>query len=164
MSVWWALHRDDWHPAKDTVRGTLVGKGTGDRILTLDTVERISTLIPAASYLCRLDYWYGGGVPTYEIIWPHDLDGDGEPDRDRLLFHPANAVRNFGGEIILRGCVAPGMSRAMFWGPSAPAVAQGLPGVTQSVAAFRSFMAANFGLREFMLRITGSPPASEYLA
>ena len=154
MSVWWHVHRNDWHPKKDTVRGMIEGTGTQGSPKTFQTVERISTLIPAGEYLCKYDYWHGGKMPAYEIIWPHDEDGDGHPDRDRLLIHPANAIRNKGGEFILLGCIALGMGRAEFWGPDAPPLARDLPGVTSSRIAVASFMKANDGLKEFMLKIT----------
>lgn len=155
MSVVWQVHRDDWHHDKDTVRGKLNGAGRpGNEVQVFETVERIGTLIPPGEYLCKFDYWHGGKMPAYEIIWPWDEDGDGQPDRDRLLIHPANAIRNKGGEYILLGCIAPGMGRATFWGPDAPPLAQGLPGVTSSRDAMKKFMAANDGLGEFILKIT----------
>lgn len=152
--VVWHVHRNDWHPTKDTVRGTIVGTGTGSEVKSFHTVERISTLIPAGDYECHYDYWHRGDRPAYEIIWPWDEDGDGQPDRDRLLFHPANAIRNKGGEYILMGCIAMGQGVGTFWGPDAPAIARDLPGVTSSVAAFTEFMAANDEVPTFTLRIT----------
>lgn len=159
MSVWWHIHRNDWHHDKDTVRGVIEGSGRTEGVKVFHTVERISTLIPPGDYLCRLDYWYGGKMPAYEIIWPWDEDGDGEPDRDRLLVHPANAVRNFGGEIILRGCVSLGLGLGTFWWPKEDGtqphkLARDLPGVTHSKAATQRFMSANDGLSEFMLKFT----------
>lgn len=159
MSVVWGLHRDEFTPAKDTVRGVLSGMGSGPHLKVFQTVERLSTLIPDGEYLCRLDWWYRGDKPdvrTYEIIWPHDEDGDGQPDRDRLLFHYANAVRNRHGRWILRGCVAPGLVRAQFWGNATTPEAENLPGVGGSGRAHKAFMIANSGLREFMLKVTSN--------
>jgi hypothetical protein len=135
-----------------------VGKPGGE-VQTFQTVERFRTLIPSGhTYRCVYDYWHGGDRPAYEIIWPWDEDGDGQPDRDRLLIHPANAVRNRGGEFSLLGCIAPGLVRAEFWGNATSDLAKNLPGVGGSVRAFNAFMAANEGVREFMLKITGDAP------
>ena len=155
--VVWHMHRHDWHPDRDTVRGTLVGSGGAKGALaqTFHTVERISTIIPAGDYTCAHDYWHRGKMPAYEIIWPWDEDGDGQPDRDRLLFHPANAIRNKGGEYCLLGCIAMGRGLGTFWGAEArKAEAKDLPGVTHSVAAFKDFMKANHEVLVFTLRIT----------
>lgn len=161
MSTWWHVHRDDWHHDRDTVRGVINGTGRTAGIKVFQTVERIQTLIPPGDYLCKLDYWYTGKMPAYEIIWPWDEDGDGQPDRDRLLIHPANAIRNIGGEYILRGCLALGEKRLDdFWenarqeGQTVHPLAANLPGVTSSRTSVRRFMEANTGLGEFMLKIT----------
>ena len=154
MSVWWHLHRDEFRPDKDTVRGTITGTGRGSEVLALQTVERMKVLIPPGEYLCQYDYWHTGDRPAYEIIWPWDEDGDGQPDRDRLLIHPANAIRNRHGEYSLHGCIAPGLVRAEFWGNATSPLAKNLPGVGGSVRAFNAFMKANEGLKEFMLKIT----------
>lgn len=158
MSVWWHVHRDDWHHEKDTVRGAITGTGRTAGVKVFHTVERVGTLIPPGQYLCKLDYWHGGKMPAYEIIWPWDEDGDGQPDRDRLLIHPANAIRNKGGEYILLGCIALGMDVGTFWhGDDVHRLARDLPGVTSSRTAVRKFMESNQGLNEFMLKITEGP-------
>jgi len=165
MSVVWQLHRDDFDAEANTVRGVLNGKGNpGNEILTLPTVENLGRRIPAGrSYLCKLDWWYRGELPdvrTYEIIWPDDLDGDGLPDRDRLLFHWANAVRGRDGKLDLLGCVAPGLElvddvwETFFPEADLPALARRLPGIADSRRAFGRFMSANDGLSEFVLKVT----------
>lgn len=158
----WQLHRSDFNRAKNTVRGVLNGRGAeGSEIITLPTVENLNRRIPAGhAYECVADYWHGGQMPTWEIVWPWDEDGDGVPDRDRLLFHPANAVRNRGGELILLGCVAPGLERVdNVWetfnpGESLPELAKGLPGVSSSRDAFKKFAANNQGVERFTLKVT----------
>ncbi len=158
--VVWHVHRDDFRADKDTVRGVITGVGahTDDaKVQTFQTLERISTIIPAGEYLCTLDYWHGGDMPAYEIQWPWDEDGDGRPDRDRLLIHPANAIRNKGGEYILLGCIALGSGRAEnFWDHTdgVHPLAKGLPGITASREAVRRFMDANRGVEQFTLVIT----------
>lgn len=163
--VVWQLHRDELSQETNTARGVLNGRGApGQEIITLQTVENLARRIPAGhAYRCVRDYWYGGKVPTFEIIWPWDDDHDGRPDRDRLLFHWANAVRNRGGELILLGCVAPGLERVQpvwetfFPGEDLPELAQGLPGVASSRDAFQTFMEHNDGLEEFTLKVTEVP-------
>lgn len=164
MSVWWHIHRDDFIPEDDTVRGRITGTGKANRVQTFETLERISTLIPPGEFLCTLDYWHNGKMPAYEIQWPWDKDGDGRPDRDRLLIHPANAIRNKGGEYLLLGCVALGERRLdNFWEAAKKPeekihpLAQGLPGITSSRKSIKAFMLANEGLKEFMLKITEGP-------
>ena len=165
----WKLHRDELHPKVDTARGKLVGRSalTGHE-LVLHTVEALAARIPAGhTYLCTLDTWHRDegledDVPTFEVQWPWDDDGDGLPDRDRILLHWANAVRNRKGRVLLRGCIAPGISRVdNMWEvatglPSAelPLLARSLPGVTDSRKAFWLFMQAVAGLREFKLEVT----------
>lgn len=166
----WQLHRDDPHPDKNTVRGVLNGRGVGGDQIVLQTVENLSRRIPAGhTYECVADYWHGGQMDTWEIIWPWDEDGDGQPDRDRLLFHPANAVRNRGGELTLLGCVAPGLGRVddcwetFYPGSQCHALAVGLPGVASSRDAFRQFARANDGVERFSLVVT-EVPAVERIA
>ena len=155
----WHLVRDDLHEARNTVRGFLTYKG--DETVVLQTVENWARRIPPGDYECVRDFWYGGDVATWEIIWPHDLDGDGQPDRDRLLFHWANAVRNRGGELILLGCVAPGLGRVEdMWetaypGTELPPAARNLPGVSSSRKAFAEFeRVTDPGTERFVLRVT----------
>lgn len=158
----WQLHRDDFRPEKNTVRGLLNGRGAeGSEIITLQTVENLARRIPANhTYECRADYWHGGKMATWEIIWPWDEDGDGRPDRDRLLFHPANAVRNRGGELSLLGCIAPGLDRVddvwetFYPGEPVHDLAVGLPGVSSSRRAFGMFAANNKGVERFTLAVT----------
>lgn len=161
----WQLHRDDFLPEKNTVRGVLNGRGAeGSDIITLHTVENLARRLPANhAYECVADYWYGGQMDTWEIIWPWDEDGDGRPDRDRLLFHPANAVRNRGGELSLLGCVAPGLERVdevwetFYPGEPIHELAKGLPGVASSRDAFRRFAKNNQGVTNFVLKVTEVP-------
>ena len=157
----WHIHRDDWRHGDDTVMGRITGTGRGNRVLNLLTLERISTLIPDGDYDCTRDYWHGGEMVAFEIQWPWDLDGDGRPDRDRLLIHPANAIRNIGGEYILLGCVALGERKLdNFWEVAkrpdqvVHPLAAGLPGITASQKSIRTFMDANAGVDQFQLRIT----------
>jgi len=157
MEPLWHLHRDDFHVDKNTVRGFMTY--LGDAQLVVQTVENLGRRIAAGDYECVRDYWHGGSMPTWEIIWPHDEDGDGMPDRDRLLFHPANTVRNVGGELTLLGCIAPGTARVdNFWeagGKSPHPLAAMLPGVSASRAAFANFEATTGKDTErFVLRIT----------
>lgn len=141
----WHLVRDDFHPDHNTVRGFMTFMGGGDAVV-LQTVENFARRIPPGDYECTRDYWYGGKMATWEIQWPDDLDGDGVPDRDRLLFHPANAVRNQGGELALLGCIAPGTDRVEIWGQ---------PGVSSSRVAFANFEAVTKPTTErFTLRVT----------
>jgi len=126
----------------------------------------LSRRIPAGhAYECVADYWHGGDMPTWEIIWPWDADGDGRPDRDRLLFHPANAVRNRGGELTLLGCVAPGLARVdnvwetFYPGEPVHELARGLPGVSSSRDAFQRFSTNNAGIERFTLKVTEVPGA-----
>lgn len=162
----WQLHRDDFNPEKNTVRGVLNGRGRdGQEIIVLQTVENLRRRIPAGhAYQCVADYWYGGESPTWEIIWPWDEDGDGQPDRDRLLFHWANAVRNKVGKLILLGCVAPGLERVddvwetFYPDEIPPPLARGLPGVASSKAAFQRFARHNEGVESFVLKVTEVPP------
>lgn len=141
------------------MRGKLEGGGG----LVLETVENLTARIPPGDYRCTADYWFGGEMGTWEIQWPHDEDGDGVPDRDRLLFHPANAVRNRGGELCLRGCIAPGMERvdatweAFYIGASLHPLARDLPGVGSSRIAFSRFAERLDGVDEFTLRVTEEP-------
>lgn len=161
----WQLHRDDFHPATNTVRGILNGRGReGQEIITLETVENLARRIPALQdYQCVMDHYHRGDYPAYEIIWPWDEDGDGRPDRDRLLIHAANAVRNRGGELSLLGCVAPGLQRVdSVWETFYPGeplhdLAKGLPGVASSKPALRTFMEHNRGVESFVLRVTEVP-------
>lgn len=163
----WHLHRDDFHPEKNTVRGKLNGRGgEGREVIALETVENLARRIRAGhDYRCHADYYHAGGYPTFEIEWPWDEDGDGHPDRDRLLFHAANAVRNRGGELSLLGCVAPGTTRVdsvwetFYPGEPLHELARGLPGVAASRQAFERFMSHNDGVESFVLRVTeeGAP-------
>lgn len=161
----WQLHRDDFSPDTNTVRGILNGRGReGQEIITLQTVENLARRIPAGhDYQCQADYWHGGDMPTWEIIWPWDDDHDGRPDRDRLLFHPANAVRNRGGELSLLGCVAPGLTRVddvwetFYPGEPIHDLAKGLPGVASSRKAFEQFAEHNRDVESFVLRVTEVP-------
>lgn len=158
----WHLHRDDFHPEKNTVRGVLNGRGREDQeVIVLQTVENLKRRIPAGEdYRCAADYYHGGGYPTWEIIWPWDEDDDGDPDRDRLLFHAANAVRNRGGELSLLGCIAPGLTRVddvwetFYPGEQLHERARGLPGVASSRDAFERFAAHNRDVQAFVLRVT----------
>ena len=158
--ILWHLVRDDFHELKNTVRGFVTWVGEGNEGLVLQTVENLTRRIPPGVYDCVRDYYHGGGYPAFEIIWPHDEDGDGEPDRDRLLVHAANAVRNRGGELSLLGCIAPGLSRVddtweTFYPDDVeklPARARNLPGVTSSKTALERFMAPNPD--RFRLRVT----------
>ena len=139
----WHLVRDDFHPDTNTVRGFMTHGG--DAVCVLQTVENYARRIPAGDYECVRDYWYRGDMETWEIIYP-DEDGDGVPDRDRLLFHPANAVRNEGGELILLGCIAPGRERVTMWGQ---------PGVSASRDAFSEFeLVTGLWTERFWLRVT----------
>lgn len=167
MSIVWQLHRDDFDFATNTVRGILNGRGRSDaEIIVLQTVENLSRRIPSGhDYTCRRDFYHGGQYEAFEIEWPWDEDGDGRPDRDRLLIHAANAVRNRGGELSLLGCVAPGLARVdRVWETFYPGeplhdLAKGLPGVSSSRTALKNFMQNNRGLDEFLLRVTEvSPP------
>lgn len=158
----WHLHRDDFHPEKNTVRGKLTGRGREDaEVIVLETVENLARRIPAGDYQCLEDYYHGGDYPTWEIQWPWDEDGDGEPDRDRLLFHAANAVRNEHGKVILLGCVAPGLTRVdSVWetfGKTPHPLAAHLPGVASSRNAFDRFSEHNRGVQSFVLRVTEEP-------
>ena len=140
----WRLHRDDFHDKANAVRGFLTY--LGEEVCVLQTIENLARRIPPGDYECVRDYWYRGSMETWEIIWPHDEDGDGQPDRDRLLFHPANAVRNEGGELILLGCVAPGMERVEIWGQ---------PGVASSRVAFaRLEEVTGTDTERFTMRVT----------
>lgn len=154
----WHLHRDDFHPDKNTVRGFLTHM-VEDSGVVLQTVENLERRIPPGDYECVKDYWHGGHMDTWEIIWLFDEDGDGQPDRDRLLFHPANAVRNVGGELLLLGCIAPGLKRVdNFWetgGKNPHPLAAHLPGVSSSRPAFANFESATKpSTKRFTLRVT----------
>jgi len=160
----WHLHRDDPHPEKNTVRGFLTFLGDGPPVV-LQTVENLQRRIVTGTYQCVRDFWHGGQLETFEIIWPWDEDGDGQPDRDRLLCHPANAVRNRGGELILLGCVAPGLERVddvweTFPGQDPHELARKLPGVSSSRTAFKRFMEATGELDSFELEITELTPGA----
>lgn len=175
MSVVWHLHRprEEFYPNRNTVRGTITGTGRpGNPVLTQVTVENLARRIRAGvTYRCLVDTWYRtegthDDVPTFEIQWPYDEDGDGIPDRDRLLFHWANAVRNRKGKLILLGCVATGEEYVEDMWETAypgevdllPPSARNLPGVSSSRDSFRKFMVHNAGLREFMLKVTEDAP------
>ena len=156
----WHLHRDDFHEDKNTVRGFLTHLGADDGVV-LQTVENLARRIPPGDYECVRDFYHRGDYATWEIIWPWDEDGDGQPDRDRLLFHAANAVRNRGGELSLLGCIAPGLKRVDdFWETSDPQkpihdLARNLPGVASSRVAFSNFEATTDpNTKTFTLRIT----------
>lgn len=160
----WHLHRDDVQEQANTVRGKLTGRGRdGMEVIVLETVENWARRIAPGDYQCVADYWHGGQMETWEIIWPHDEDGDGQPDRDRLLFHPANAVRNRGGELSLLGCIAPGLTRVddvwetFYPGEDVHQLARQLPGVGSSRDAFRQFARHNEDVESFVLRITEVP-------
>jgi len=160
----WHLHRDHFDLGANTVRGVLTGRGReGQPHITLHTVENMARRIPPHEYQCVADFYHGGGYATWEIIWPWDEDQDGRPDRDRLLFHAANAVRNRGGELSLLGCVAPGMTRVenvwetFYPGEPLHDMAKLLPGVGASKKAFNLFAKHNLDVESFVLRVTEVP-------
>jgi len=60
--------------------------------------------IPEGSYLCRRrENWFGSGK------WGYTYEVEGVPERDGILFHPANWVV-YRGRRLLEGCIAPGTS------------------------------------------------------
>lgn len=95
----------------------------------LDNVPMLSR-IPAGVYTCVLDWYHKGGYNTYHIT--------NVPDRERILFHKGNWMRD------VNGCVALGTDFGMLSGEMA---------VLHSTVAFNKFMQERRGRLSWQLQI-----------